>query len=274
MTKAPYDFSFVERLYEALAYMLSLTDTTATGYSGPMLDKLVEGILSTLNLLYVVISMEEIYDIQESNERGLMEIHMGRITDILTSQFFYPFISTFSNTASFFAKVLFALRRSSRPIAFFSMEPIFYRYIEAARRLTLFLHGYEDIISYPEASSMLKWDALQGMLLDTGQLQLSLSADYVEAGGIMMKLWHKFGLNLSYLSPASDKVRDIVKYTQELCTEMFYAYLLAFLYQCSNFYNEESSHMEQLVRNLNEAYSKVDTETRAKQYISQVQIRI
>lgn len=264
MTKAPYDFLFVERLYEALAYMLSLTDTTATGYSGPMLDKLVEGILSTLNLLYVVISMEEIYDIQESNERGLMEIHMGRITDILTSQFFYPFISTFSNTASFFAKVLFALRRSSRPIAFFSMEPIFYRYIEAARRLTLFLHGYEDVISYPEASSMLKWDALQGMLLDTGQLQLSLSADYVEAGGIMMKLWHKFGLNLSYLSPASDKVRDIVKYTQELCTEMFYAYLLAFLYQCSNFYNEESSHMEQLVRNLNEAYSKVDAETRAK----------
>lgn len=262
--KAPYDFSFLERLYEALIYMLSLTDSNTTGYSGGMLDKLVEGILATLNLLYVVISMEEIYDIQENNERGLMQIHLERLSNILTSSLFYPFISTFTITASSFAKVLFALRRSSRPIAFFSMETVFYRYIEAVRKLTLFFHGYEEILSYQEASSLLKWDTLHSMLLDTGQLQLSLSSDYADAGSIMMKLWHKFGLNLSYLSPSSDKVREVVKHIQELCTEMFYAYLLAFLYQCINFYKEESSHMEQLVRNLNETYSKVDTETKAK----------
>lgn len=262
--KAPYDFSFLERLYEALIYMLSLTNTAVTGCSGSTLDKLIDGISATLDLLYVVISLEEIYDVQESNERGLMEIHLGRLSDILTSSLFYPFISNFPNTASYFAKVLFALRRSSRPIAFFSMETVFYRYIEAVRKLTLFLHGYEDILSYAEASSLLKWDALPSMLLDTGQLHLSLSSDYADAANIMMKLWHKYGLNLSYLNPPLEKLKEIVRHMQELCTEMFYAYLLAFLYQCLSFYKEESSHMEQLVRNLNETYSKMDIETKAK----------
>lgn len=262
--KAPYDFSFLERLYDALLYMLSLTNTALTGYSGGTLDKLIDGISSSLNLLYVVISLEEIYDIQESNERRLMEIHLGRLTDILISPLFYPFISNFPHMAAYFAKVLYALRRSSRPIAFFSMDTIFYNYIEATRKLTLFLHGYENIFSYPESSSLLKWDALPSMLLNTEQLQLSLSSDYADAANIMMKLWHKYGINLSYLNPTSEKIKEIVKYMQELCTDMFYSYLLAFLYQCVNFYNEESSHMEQLVRNLNDIYCKVDTETRAK----------